>query len=263
MLLKDFVRILEQTLPPSTAMEGDRLGLQVQNERNEVASVLTCLEITDEVLSEAVSLGCDCILTFHPLIFSPLYSLQSANRVGRCLLRAIRNDIAVVSAHTNFDAHPRGTNYLLAQRLGLGVERALVPDASVESFGMGVLCSTAPLRLEELVDRVRTVCSSPVRYCAGSDEAIRSVAIVGGSGSSFLRDALQSGAQAFITADVKYHTFHDAWGRIALIDPGHYEMEQFVPEGLAQMLTEVFRSAEDAPRFRSTSFNTNPIRYVS
>jgi len=264
MQISEFVRIIEDTLPPKTAMDGDRIGVQVFTGNGEITSVLTCLEITDSVLDEALELCCDCIITFHPLIFSPIRSIVTENRIGRSLSRAIKHDISIIAIHTNFDAHPEGTNCLLAQRLGLEIIKTLVPDEFVKKHGMGVLCHCSePISTIQLVERVRNVCGSSVRYSEGPNSRITSVAIVAGSGVSFLQQAIASGAQAFITADVKYHTFHEAVDFITLIDPGHYEMEQFVPLGLTELLRRQIENYENAPRLCTTTSCTNPVKYLS
>ncbi len=261
MNIHQFVELLHTALPPETAMKGDRLGLQVQSGRTEITSILVTLEVTDDVLTEAQKNGIDCIVTFHPLIFSPMISLQENDRVGRLCSGLIRSNIALVAAHTNFDAFPKGTSAILAEELGLIIERVLVPDRAFPGSGMGIIArSQEPVSETELVANVRTVCGSPVRYSTGKTRKISSIAIVGGSGSSFIEEAIESGADAFITADVKYHTFHRAIGGITLIDPGHYEMERFVPRGLASLLEQILPHEEHI-RISVSSTVTNPVQY--
>ncbi len=261
MNIHQFVQLLHTALPPETAMKGDRLGLQVQSGRTEITSVLVTLEVTDDVLSEAQKNGNDCIVTFHPLIFSPMISLQENDRVGRLCSGLIRSNIALVAAHTNFDAFPKGTSAILAEELGLKIERVLVPDKSIAGSGMGVIArSPAPVSVTELVANVSKICGSPVRYSTGRTHDITTIAIVGGSGTSFIEDAISSGADAFITADVKYHTFHRALGEITLIDPGHYEMERFVPRGLSSLIEQILPRVENI-RISVSGTVTNPVQY--
>jgi putative NIF3 family GTP cyclohydrolase 1 type 2 len=83
------------------------------------------------------------------------------------------------------------------------------------------------------------------------------VAVCGGAGSFLTRKALQMGADIFVTADVKYHEFFDAEGRMVLADIGHYESEQFTVELLHDLLVEKF------PTFavQKSGVITNPVRY--
>lgn len=258
--LQDFLRIIEQELPHTTAMEGDRLGLQVQSGRTEISSVLVCLDVTDAVIAEARDLGCDCIVTFHPLLFAPLYSVADSDRIGRLISELIRSGIALVSIHTNFDAFSQGTSELLAEKLGLEVTGVLIPDPNYTGRGIGaVAAAREDLLPEELLERVSSVCMAPLRFTRPVHSYMRKIVIVGGSGSDFLPDVLKTGADAFITADVKYHTFHRADGHIMLIDAGHYETEQFVPGGIAQLLKNIF--FEYSIDFQTTGTLTNPVRY--
>lgn len=240
MTLTEFHNVLKRTFPPESAMSGDNVGLQVRSASDSVPSVLTCMEITDAVVDEAIALGTPAIVTFHPLIYAPLLKLDASERVTRLVARCIRADISVYCVHTAFDAHPRGTNWLLADQLGLTPASTIVPGTAAfdgQQGGMG-LFTTCDLEFDDLLQRVARVCGAPVRFCPPTQSRVRSVAIVAGSGMSFF-DQVVGRADVFITADVKYHAFHAAQNVIGLVDPGHYEMEQFVARGIAQELERV------------------------
>lgn len=238
--LQTFIRSLERRLPPSAAMKGDKIGLQLQSARTEISSVFVTMELTEEVTTEAIQAGADCIVAFHPLLFAPLTALTETERVGRICTRLISAGIALIVAHTNFDAFPQGTSALLAERLGVRIDSPLIPDAQNLGFGIGIVGSLhAPKRIEEFTETISSVTSAPLRYTPGASSTIKRVAIVGGSGASFIDNAIDAGVDAFITADIKYHDFHRVRGIMALIDAGHYEMEQFVPFGLAALVKEI------------------------
>jgi dinuclear metal center YbgI/SA1388 family protein len=114
------------------------------------------------------------------------------------------------------------------------------------------LAETEFLRL--LKDRMNTAC---IRHTALREKPIRKVAICGGSGSFLLKDALMAGADAFVTADYKYHQFFDAEGRILIADIGHWESEQFTPRLLQRIL------GEKLPNFALllSETKTNPVNY--
>ena len=105
----------------------DNAGLQVGLTDAEVTGVLLCLDVTEAVVDEAVALGCNLIVSHHPLIFSPLKRVTGATYVERCVIKALANGIAVYSAHTNLDNAPGGVNYRIAAKLGLQNVRILVP----------------------------------------------------------------------------------------------------------------------------------------
>ena len=261
MRINRILKIIEDVLPAGTAMDGDRIGLQVQAGKTDVRKLLFTLELNDKVIEEAVSLDIDCIITFHPLIFMPLTSIRDNDRVGRLCTKLISSLIALISIHTNFDAFSEGTSKILADRLQLQVVDFLEPDRSYENYGMGVMARpSSPIKAVELLERVASVCNSPIRYCHGRKELIENIAIVGGSGTSFLNSVIANKADAFITADVTYHKFHQVNGEIMMIDPGHYEMEQFVPMGLMEILKKKFGD-EEIDDMHLSSVHTNPVNY--
>jgi dinuclear metal center YbgI/SA1388 family protein len=262
MNLHTFVQSLETRLPPSAAMKGDRIGLQLQSGRTEISSVLVTMELTETVVEEALRCGVDCIVSFHPLIFAPLAALTDSERVGRICTKLIANGIALVVAHTNFDAFPKGTSALLAERLELSIEQPLSPDTVNAGFGMGIVASLGtPEPIADFVGRIHAVTSAPVRYAVGKGSTVQRVTIVGGSGASFIDAAIESKADAFITADIKYHDFHRTQGLITLIDAGHYEMEQFVPIGLAALLEDIVSHLGETLYIIRSKTVPNPIRY--
>ena len=260
MHLKEFHGVVDATLPPASAMEGDAIGLQVESQRQSATNVLVTMELTDEVLQEAVGLKCDAILAFHPLIYAPLKSIDLSNRVGRLVAGLIRNDIALIVVHTAFDAFPQGTNTILAEKLGVSVDRFLV-NTDVDGHGMGIIGTLEiDTTMDTFVRTVSEVCGGPCRYVPSPTEKIRSIAIVAGSGMSFYGDALSSGVDVLVTADIKYHDFHAAKGHIGLIDPGHYEMERFVPDGL---ISALHGAVDNRVTLHRSTVVTNPVRYSS
>ena len=260
MLLNKLLKIIEEKLPAVSAIEGDRIGLQVQSGVNEVNKILITLEINPAVLKEAIKINCDCIITFHPLIYNPLTTLTDNNRVGNLVTSLIKNSIALISIHTNFDTFSEGTSKILAEKLQFEIIDFLQHDINFPDTGMGVIAKPEkPIVENELLERIREICKSPIRYSSlGKKQKIDKIAIVGGNGTSFINKALNSGAQAFITADLTYHRFHEVNGKMMLIDPGHFEMEQFVPAGLAKTLSKSFDSSV---QIELSNVHTNPVKY--
>lgn len=262
MHIRKLLRKIEDILPAQIAMDGDKIGLQIQGGNNEISGILFALEVNEEIIREAKESGCDCIISFHPLIFYPIVSIDESERVGKLSAELIRNNITLIAIHTNFDAHPEGTSKILCDKLGLIKEEFLVTDKNNSAYGMGVLAKPEkPMTADELLKAVSNVCSSPLRYNRIEEtRMINKIAIVGGSGSSFLDEAIESGADAFITADLSYHKFHAVTDKIMLIDPGHYEMEQFVPLGLKNLLQKHLNN-DNTLRMQITKNLTNPVRY--
>jgi dinuclear metal center YbgI/SA1388 family protein len=249
---------IDSAFPMASAMSGDPVGIHVDSRRNTVARVLTCLDVTDKVISEAVHEQCDTIVAFHPLIYSGLQRVLTTDRIGNLVRRLIEHDIALICVHTAFDAAPNGTNALLCSRLEADIIRHLVPSPSGIG-GMGLVARVHnPCTQEAFAEKLSDVCGSPVRWSKGPAELISTIAVVGGSGMSFVDSALASGVDAFITADVRYHGFFGVEGRLALFDPGHYEMEQFVVHGLADILSHLLSTVAFVP----TTVRTSPVQYT-
>lgn len=260
MTLSDFEKALQRAFPLESAMSGDNVGLQIRGTSETVRAALCCMEITDEVVAEAISSGADGIITFHPLIYSPLYRLDDSDRVTRLVARCLGANLFVYCVHTAFDAHPRGTNRILADRLGLVPVRPIEPNAAIasdDSLGVGMgLITSCDLEYTELLQRVATVCGGGLRHTPPTRQRVTSVAIAAGSGMS-LYEKVVGKADVFITADVKYHSYHAAQGVIGLIDPGHYEMERYVAEGIASELSKHSLGCT----LHVSSVCPNPVRY--
>jgi len=125
--LGEFIRWLEELIPPAFQEQYDNSGLQVGDPESAVDSVLLTLDVTPDVIREAVSLGCSLVVSHHPLIFTPLKRLAYSSDIERSVAAAIRNNIAVYSAHTSFDNIQHGVSHILAEKLGLEGISVMVP----------------------------------------------------------------------------------------------------------------------------------------
>jgi len=262
MHLKDIIQVLESVAPPHLQESYDNAGLIVGDPETPLKGVLFCLDSTEAVVEEAIRKGCNLIVAHHPIVFKGLKRFNGAGYVERTVMQAIRNDIALYAIHTNLDnVHSQGVNAKIAQKLGLSNTRILSPKPGQTEIGAGLLGQlAAPMEELDFLNMVkqalRTNC---VRYTALRGRPVQRVAVCGGSGSFLLRDALAAGADAFVTADFKYHEFFDAEGRLVIADVGHFESEQFTIELLFEIIYEKY------PTFalHCTEANTNPVYYLS
>jgi dinuclear metal center YbgI/SA1388 family protein len=260
MNLNFFLEFLENNFPTKYAMPGDRLGLQVHSGKSEIENLLVCYEVTPEVIGEALWNKADTILTFHPLIFTPLQQITQTDRVGKLVSQLILHKISLISLHTRFDVYEFGTSFLFAKELGLDIVNFLSPNSENEKFGMGIVGNFhSPIGLDELLQKIYSVSKCPLKYVEGKSNKIQKIGIVGGSGTSFLDDALSDSLDALITADATYHTFHSIKGKIALIDAGHYETEQFIVPALSGFLQE--NLFNEFIGISQSKIVTNPIKY--
>ncbi len=121
-------RFFENWAPQSIKLDYDNVGLLVGHSDKKVSRILTSLDLTEEVIDEAIDLNCDLIVSHHPLIFKGLKSIRSETLQGAAIFKLIRNDISAFAVHTNLDAAVDGVSFVLAKRLGLENIRFLSDD---------------------------------------------------------------------------------------------------------------------------------------
>ena len=125
MKIKEIVSALEQFAPLPLQDGFDNAGLQIGLTDAEVTGALLCLDVTEAILDEAISLGFNLIIAHHPLIFKGYKSITGKDYVERCILKAIKNDLVIYAAHTNLDNAPKGVNFKIAEKIGLKNVRVL------------------------------------------------------------------------------------------------------------------------------------------
>lgn len=363
MYLKTLIKALEKWAPLSDAEGFDNVGLQIGNPKQEINKALITLDVTDEVVEEAINKGANLIITFHPLIFKPLKNITSKNRVSRLVLKCIENKIALYSIHTNLDAQLDGVNAKISEKLGLENRRILiptkdklfkliyfVPESSANEVRDAVFMSGAgaignysecsfntkgtgtfkpmeganpslgqtnirheeneikvevilehtqiqsaiqamksahpyeevaydlihlsnestnkgmgqigelkkPISEKEFLDVLKKQFNvTCVRHSNLLGKKIKKVAVLGGSGAFGINNAIREKAQAYVTADLKYHDFFLAENQIVVFDIGHYESEQFTKNHINNYISKKF------PNFAVliSEVNTNSIKY--
>lgn len=252
MIAREIMTAIEKAAPLQLQEEYDNAGLQCGNPQREVRRVLTCLDITEAVVRQAIETGCQMIVSHHPLLFRPVKCISAeGDYISRCLYLALTHDLVLYSAHTNLDNAPEGVCRKMGERLNLSDIHPLAtlpstrfaglsPDFAA-NCGSGVI-GQLPKAMSgrEFVELVRTRFESDaIRINADAPELlereIRTVALCGGSGSEFIPDAEQQGADVYLTGEIGYHRLfgHD---RILLVEAGHYETEHLVGEWLRDII---------------------------
>jgi dinuclear metal center YbgI/SA1388 family protein len=363
MKIADIIKVFDEAAPAELQESYDNAGLIIGSPDDEVKAALITLDVTEEVIEEAINLKCDLIIAHHPLIFKGLKSLGRKNPVERMTITCIRNNIAVFAIHTNLDNVLTGVNLRICDKLkvknpvvlepkrqqmrklvtfcpadytdkvriaifeagaghigdydycsfnvsGQGTFRGLegatpfvgkvnelhfenevrietifpvyrqrqIVEALLSAHpyeevaydiypvtneynivGAGMIGSLdSPVETEVFFERIKNVFNAKsIRHTKLIFDKIQRVAVCGGSGSFLLGSALARKADIFVTADVKYHDFFEADGKIIIADIGHFESEQFTPELIKDILLEKI------PTFatRLSQVNTNPVFY--
>jgi dinuclear metal center YbgI/SA1388 family protein len=242
----DIVDILEGIAPPQLAEKWDNIGLQLGHPDWPAERVWVALDPTEAVVTAACREGVNLLITHHPLIFSPLKSIDFSTPMGRLLHLAIDHRLAVVAAHTNLDSAEGGLNDLLARKVGLVDCRPLVPAVDTcgdEGKGQGlgrVGLLPRPMPLGQLTREIKSALAAGVVRMVG-DEAlsVSTVAVCTGSGSSLMDAFFSSGAQVYVSGDLRYHDARDAEARgVGLIDVGHFAGEHMVVDDLTRRLSD-------------------------
>ncbi|MDR1762907.1 MAG: Nif3-like dinuclear metal center hexameric protein [Dysgonamonadaceae bacterium] len=127
MKISEIIEQIEALAPLPLQESFDNSGLQTGDISQEVKGILLCIDVTEAVMDEAVTLGCNLVISHHPLLFKPLRTLTGRNYIERSLIKACKNDIAVYSSHTSLDNAENGVNYHLAEKIGLKKIRILSP----------------------------------------------------------------------------------------------------------------------------------------
>ena len=127
MKIKDIIAEIENYAPLSLQESYDNSGIQIGDVNQSITGILLCLDVTEEVIDEAIELDCNFIISHHPLIFKGIKSLTGATYIERAIIKACQNKIVVYAAHTNLDNAMGGVNYKIASKLGLQNIRILSP----------------------------------------------------------------------------------------------------------------------------------------
>src|SRR4051812_36650716 len=127
MKIMDLIGVIEQYAAPELQEDYDNAGLITGDPQEECSGVLCALDVTDAVVREAVENGCNLIIAHHPIIFRGLKKISGKDYVGRLVIDAIKNDIAIYAAHTILDNILVGVNGVIAKKLGLHDPRILQP----------------------------------------------------------------------------------------------------------------------------------------
>ena len=260
MTVKDIMTCITEIAPLQWQEHYDNAGIQVGDLDAEVHKALICLDITEEIVDEAIDRHCDLIVSHHPLIFHGLKHITPATYIERAVTKALKHDIAMVSMHTNLDNSYLGVSRVLAERLGLANLCLLQPsEAEPEICGAGMIGEFAtPLDEKDFLNLVADTIGSPcLRHSALSGRKIQKVALCGGSGTPFVPDALRQKADAYLTADIKYHDFFVPEGRILLVDGGHFETEQFTK----QLIKELIQKKIPTFAAEIATTHTNAVHY--
>jgi dinuclear metal center YbgI/SA1388 family protein len=227
--LKDFILLLEDLASQKYAEDWDNSGFQLGRQSRKIKKVLMSLDPTVSSVKSAASKSVDLLLTHHPLIFRPISKIDYEQYPGSVIYQAIKEDVCIVAAHTNLDVVKGGINDILAELLDLRDTKFLSELEGVEPIGPGRIGNLPEaVDLAHALDKIKEAIGVEALGISGKGrDSIKRVAVVGGSGGSFVQAAFKSGADLLITGDVGHHHSLEAIGLgLVVVDAGHYNMEK-------------------------------------
>ena len=251
--VKHIYKFLDILAPFKSAAGFDNVGLIVGNEELMVKKVLLSLDITNEVVLEALQENANLIISHHPVIFRPFKNLNFNNPVS--LL--VKNNINAICVHTNLDSAAEGVNFYLAKSLELS---SAIPFAFEDSnpYGMiGVLKNEmTSLEFAKFV-KEKLKCEN-LRYTENLSK-IKTVAVCCGAGGDFIDKAIKLGADAFVTGEIKHSQILTAnFHGVTIVDTGHFKSENIIINPLKQKLENEFKDVD----FKISEVFTDKIKYL-
>ena len=277
MKIKEIIDALEIFAPLPLQDGFDNAGMQVGLTDVKATGALLCLDVTEDVVEEAINQGINLIISHHPLMFKGYKSITGKDYTERCIMNAIKNEITIYSMHTNLDNAPNGVNYKIAEKIGLKNVKVLDPKEYMQQessnnteenskpsewlmAGSGAIGELEePMTETEFLKHVKkTFEAGCVKHTKLTGRLISKVAICGGAGAFLMEKAVKEHADAFVTGEIKYHDYFYYEDKILATEIGHYESEQYTKDIIQDFLNRKFPSL----RTEQTKINTNPIKYL-
>ncbi len=236
MTVKELYEKIEKILPASEmeAWDNDGLMCAPDGERR-VERVLVTLDVTEDIVDYAIESSFDLIISHHPLIFRPVKSINEDDHTARKIIKLVQSGISVFSFHSRADKAVGGVNDRLANLLGI---------FDTTPFGEGMLGRIGEIEeectAEDFAYRVKqAVEADSVKY-VDALSPVKCVAVVGGDGKSFVKDAIEAGADTFVSGRISYNTMAEAAEMgINLIEAGHFFTEQPITDYFCERLLDL------------------------
>ncbi len=256
MLLSDVMTVLDELAPLRYAATWDNVGLLVGDPRAEIAKVLVTVDYTSSVAEEAAASGAELVVAYHPVMFAPV------KRVPHDALwaDALRRGVALYSPHTALDVALAGTNDFLADACGMhpSSRRAIQPYAGApgraepDGIGLGRIGAVDSVSRADLVERIKSKLGLSHVLVAGSlAGSARIVAVAAGAGGDLLHDAVDAGADVFVTGEVRHHDALSATRRgMTVIATLHSNSERAAVQAFAARLGERLAGVAVVPSAR-------------
>lgn len=264
---------MENIAPSFLAEKWDNVGLQIGGYDKEIKRIMVCLEVTNEIIDEAISKNVDLIICHHPLIFKPLKAIQIDDVIGKMVFRLIQNNIDLYCAHTNLDIAQGGTNDVLAKILNLtdikplvSIEQDIIPlNNPINRYGLGRVGKLKEsMTLAAFCKDIKPKLDlKHVKITGYEEKIVGKVGLCTGSGAEFIYDAYKAGCDCYITGDVKYHDaqYANELG-LSVMDAGHFETENIIGVSLYENLNKFIKERNYDVEVILTTTDINPFQIL-
>ena len=236
---------IEQFAPKTLAEPWDNPGLMIGSLNDECTGVIVALDLTKDVVKQAIENGCNLIVTHHPFFFAAIKSIDTDESKGEIIKDVLKNGLTVYSAHTNLDECEEGLCVTLAKLLG---GQNLVAD------GVGVLCDVDETTLKNFAKHVAsTLKDDSVKYTGDDDKTIRKMlCICGGGAGDGAYDHARGVADVFVTGDFKHHLYVASENDdFPIVEFSHYHSEIIVEnlfeKILAPLGVKIIKAKQNCP----------------
>lgn len=266
--LGEVLAVVEHLYPPATAQSWDRVGLVTGDPRQPVRRVHLAVDPTLAVIEEARELGADLLLTHHPLLLRGVHSVATTSAKGASVTHLVVGDVALYVAHTNADVARDGVCEALAQACGLTGTDPLTFSEEQPMGRVGDL--PAAMALRDFVERLATRlprAAGGIRVAGPPDAVVRRVAVLGGAGDDLFDAVRSSGADVYVTADLRHHPALEAreearGGAPYLVDAGHWASEQVWLARAEQALRAALGERATRVETHISTVRTDPWTFV-
>ena len=239
MKLKNIIDIIEKEYPKDLAYDWDNSGLFYGDLDFEIKKVMITLDITVDVINQAIKNEVNLIISHHPILMSKIMTLSDNSMQSEMIKLAIKNNIFIYSAHTNMDTAKNGINKRLASLFKLKDVDILLKDKPYDDCGLGIFGTIdCPTDLYDFCNVVKENLKTPFVRVVKENKKIKKIAIASGSCSEIIPVAIDCGCDVIITGDMKYHnSIEYVYGGISIIDAGHFPTERIVLDMFYELLS--------------------------
>ncbi len=263
MQLASVISHLDSLWPQSSKEDWDRPGLMLGDPGSDIKRILLSVDVTSEVLDQAIAVGANLIISHHPMFLRGVHDLAEDGFRGANAAKAIRAGIAVYSAHTNADFKEQGVTNSLARAMGLGNLR---PMDEISGHGaIGELVTPKPLiEFASSIAKAIPAVAAGVKIAGDPERLVSRVAVLGGAGDSYLNHVLHAGIDVYVTSDLRHHPAQDFIeqsklnGGPALIDIAHWAAEWMWLDVAAGQLSKLLGDCE----ILVSDINTDPWTFA-